>query len=43
MIIAGISLGAGGGGGLYWLVPELILGLTGVALNAWILLVEVMR
>lgn len=43
MIIAGISLGAEAGGGLYWLIAELILGLTGVAFNAWILLVEIMR
>ncbi len=43
MIGAGISLLAGAGGGLYWLVPELILGFTGAILNAWILLVEIQR
>jgi hypothetical protein len=43
MIAAGISLLAGAGGGLYWLVPELILGFTGAILNAWILLVEIQR
>jgi modulator of FtsH protease len=43
MIIAGISLGAGGGGGLYWLAAGLILGFTGAVRNAWILLAEIMR
>ncbi|HEY7432782.1 MAG TPA: hypothetical protein VH641_18825 [Streptosporangiaceae bacterium] len=43
MIIAGVSLGLEGGGGLYWLIAELILGITGVALSAWILLVEIAR
>jgi hypothetical protein len=43
MIGAGISVLAGAGGGLYWLVPELILGFTGAILNAWILLVEIQR
>jgi hypothetical protein len=43
MIAAGISLLAGGGGGLYWLVPELIGGFTGAVLNAYILLVEIHR
>jgi hypothetical protein len=32
-----------GGGGLYWLVPELILGFVGSVVNAWILLVEIHR
>jgi hypothetical protein len=43
MIAAGISVLAGAGGGLYWLVAELILGFTGAILNAWILLVEIQR
>jgi len=43
MVIAGISVLAGGGGGLYWLVPEVILGFVGAILNAWILLVEINR
>lgn len=42
-IAAGISLLVGGGGGLYWLVPGLVLGLAGAVLNAWILLVEIQR
>jgi len=43
LIAAGISLLAGGGGGLYWLVPEIIFAFTGSILNAWILLVEIHR
>ena len=43
MIAAGISLLVGGGGGLYWLVPELIGGFAGAVFNADILLVEIWR
>jgi len=43
MIVAGITLLAGAGGGLYWLLPELILGFAGSVFNAWILLVEIHR
>jgi hypothetical protein len=43
MIVSGISVLAGAGGGLYWLLPELILGFAGTILNAWILLVEIQR
>jgi hypothetical protein len=43
MIAAGISVLVGGGGGLYWLVPELIGGFAGAVFNAWILLVEIHR
>ena len=43
MIAAGISVLVGGGGGLYWLVPELIGGFAGAVLNAYILLVEIHR
>jgi hypothetical protein len=42
-VAGGISLLVGGGGGLYWLVPQLVLGFVGVLLNAWILLVEIQR
>jgi hypothetical protein len=31
------------GGGLHWLVAELILGFVGSVVNAWILLVEIHR
>lgn len=43
MIVAEISVLAGAGGGLYWLVPELILAFAGAIANAWILLVEIQR
>jgi hypothetical protein len=43
MIAAGISVLVGGGGGLYWLVPELIGGFVGAVMNAYILLVEIHR
>jgi len=40
---AGISLLAGGGGGLYWLVPGVVASLLGGIINSWILLVEILR
>ena len=43
MVAAGISVLAGGGGGLYWLVPEVVLGFIGSITNTWILLVEIHR
>jgi hypothetical protein len=43
MIAGGISLLAGVGGGLYWLAAEIVLAIVGVVVNAWILLVEIMR
>jgi hypothetical protein len=43
MVAAGISLLVGGGGGLYWLVPQLIGGFAGAVFNAYILLVEIQR
>jgi len=29
--------------GLYWLVPAMVLGFGGAVLNAWVLLVEIVR
>jgi hypothetical protein len=43
MTVAGISVLARAGGGLYWLVPELLLAVAGWILNAWILLIEIQR
>ena len=43
MTAAGVSVLADGGGGLYWLVPAVVLGFTGAIANAWILLVEIHR
>ncbi len=41
VIAAGISLLAGGGGGLYWLVPAVLIGILSGLLNAWVLLIEI--
>ena len=43
MVVAGGSLMAGTGGGLYWLVPAVVLALVGGVLNTWVLLVEILR
>ncbi|MGA8297603.1 MAG: hypothetical protein WB770_11225 [Acidimicrobiales bacterium] len=40
VITAGVTLLAGGGGGLYWLVPTVIIALVGGGLNAWLLLIR---
>ncbi|RBY77585.1 hypothetical protein DQ238_14310 [Geodermatophilus sp. TF02-6] len=40
---AGVSLVAGVGGGLYWTVPALLVGFAGAVVNAWVLLVEILR
>ncbi len=41
--LAGLSLTAHWGGGLYWLAPTAILGIVGAVYNAWVLLVEIVR
>jgi hypothetical protein len=41
--LAGLSLTARWGGGLYWLVPTALLGIAGAVYNAWVLLVEIVR
>ena len=38
-----ISLLVGAGGGLYWFVPAVVLGFAGAVLNAWVLLIEILR
>jgi hypothetical protein len=40
---AGASLLARSGGGLYWLVPALVLLLGVGVMNAWVLLIEILR
>jgi hypothetical protein len=40
---AGASLLAGGGGGLYWMMPTFVIVIVSGLLNAWVLLVEIMR
>jgi hypothetical protein len=41
--IAGLSLLLGAGGGLYWLVPGIILSVMVAVLDAWVLLIEILR
>ncbi len=43
IVIAGISLMFGAGGGLYWIVPGVVLGLIGGIANTWVLLIEILR
>jgi hypothetical protein len=43
IVIAGVSLLLRAGGGLYWLVPGLAFSLVVAVVNAWVLLVEVVR
>lgn len=42
-VAAGVSLLAHSGGGLYWTVPGLAFVFVYTTLNAWVLLVEIMR
>jgi glucose dehydrogenase len=42
LVIAGVSL-LRAGGGLYWLVPGMAFCLVVAVVNAWVLLVEVVR
>jgi hypothetical protein len=39
----GCSLLAGSGGGLYWILAGTVLTFVGTSLNAWVLLVEIVR
>jgi len=43
LIVAGISLLARAGGGLYWLVLGVILSFAAALLDAWVLMVEILR
>jgi hypothetical protein len=43
MVVAGISVLAGAGGGLYRLVAAVMLGFTGAIMNAWVLLIDIVR
>jgi modulator of FtsH protease len=42
-LIGAVSLLAGAGGGLYWVLAGMIGAVTGAIINAWILLVEILR
>ena len=41
--VAGISLIAEWGGGLYWVLAGVVLALIGAVMNAWVLLIEILR
>jgi hypothetical protein len=41
--VAGVSLAATTGGGLYWLVFALLAAYVGALTNAWVLLIEILR
>ena len=43
LLIAGVSLLLVTGGSLYWLVPGIVLCLVVAVLDAWVLLVEILR
>jgi hypothetical protein len=43
LLIGGVSLIVGGGGGLYWIVAGMLGAVLGAAVNAWVLLVEIVR
>jgi hypothetical protein len=42
-IVGGVSLAAGVGGGLYWVLVAVLLVFVSASVNAWVLLVEIMR
>jgi modulator of FtsH protease len=41
--IAGLTLLIGSGGGLYWLLAGIVCAIVGAVLNAWVLMVEILR
>lgn len=43
MVAAGISVLAGAGGGLYWVVPAMLFATVAAIIGAWVLLVEIIR
>jgi hypothetical protein len=43
LLAAGLSLLLGAGGGLYWLVPGVLFCLVLAVLDAWVLLIEILR
>ena len=42
-VISGISVLTRGAGGLYWLVPAILISFIKAVLDAWVLLVEINR
>ncbi len=43
MLIGAVSILAEAGGGLYWIAGGILFALTGAIVNAWVLLVEILR
>ena len=43
LMVAAVSLLLRAGGGLYWLVPGVVLCLVIAVLDAWVLLIEILR
>lgn len=43
LIVGGVSLAAGTGGGLYWVLGAILLAFASASINAWVLLVEIKR
>ena len=39
----GVSLAVGAGGGFYWLLGAVVIGFATASINAWVLLVEILR
>ncbi len=43
LMVGGVSLIAGAGGGLYWVLAAILLAFVSASINAWVLLVEIKR
>lgn len=43
LMVGGVSLVAGAGGGLYWILASILLAFVSASINAWVLLVEIKR
>jgi modulator of FtsH protease len=43
LVVCGISLACSEGGGLYWIVPAVIFSLLASLIDAWVLLIEILR
>ena len=43
LAVAGITLAAQAGGGLYWWPAAIVVAFTGALTNAWVLLIEILR
>lgn len=43
VLVGGVSLLAESGGGLYWVAAAVLLGTLAAVINAWVLLVEILR